>query len=70
MPRRRLVIIAPALRPLLLVLATGTIGYWLIEGVPLWDAFFMTVITVTTVGYREVFPLSTAGQVLTVIVVV
>ncbi|MGE0553681.1 MAG: TrkA family potassium uptake protein, partial [Gemmatimonadales bacterium] len=70
MPRRRLVIIAPALRPLLIVLATGTIGFWLIDGVPLWDAFFLTVITVTRVGYRVVFPLSTAGLVLTVMVVV
>jgi len=70
MPRRRLVLIAPALRPFLLVMVTGTIGYWLIEGVSLWDAFFMTVITVTTVGYREIFPLSVAGQALTVLVIV
>ncbi|MGE3616096.1 MAG: TrkA family potassium uptake protein, partial [Gemmatimonadales bacterium] len=62
--------VPPLLRPFLAVLAVGTIGYALIEGVPLWDAFFMTVITVTTVGYREIFPLSRAGQALTVVIVI
>ena len=41
-------------------------GYHLIEGAGYWDAFFMTVITLTTVGYGQVFPLSRAGQVFTV----
>lgn len=48
------------------VLLAGTVGYVAIEGAPWWDAFYMTAITVTTVGYREVFPLSTAGQAFTV----
>ncbi|MGC8915958.1 MAG: potassium channel family protein [Thermoanaerobaculum sp.] len=52
------------------VLVAGTVGYHLIEGAPLWDAFYMTVITITTVGYREVFPLSVAGQVFTVLLLV
>src|SRR3954468_8276932 len=46
----------------------GTFGYILIEGWSAWDAFYMTVITVTTVGYMEVHPLSTAGQAFTVFV--
>jgi voltage-gated potassium channel len=46
----------------------GTIGYMLIEGWPAWDAFYMTVITVTTVGYMEVHPLSQAGRAFTVLV--
>jgi voltage-gated potassium channel len=50
---------------LVLVFAGGTIGYRLIEGAGWWDAFYMTVITLTTVGYREVFPLSRAGEVFT-----
>ena len=45
----------------------GTIGYMVIEGWGAWDAFYMTVITVTTVGYREVHELSRAGQVFTVL---
>lgn len=46
----------------------GTVGYSLIEGWSAWDAFYMTVITVTTVGYGEVHPLSHAGRVFTVVV--
>ena len=50
------------------VLVGGTIGYVLLEGWSAWDAFYMTVITVTTVGYLEVHPLSTAGRAFTVVV--
>jgi voltage-gated potassium channel len=47
--------------------ALGTVGYVLIEGWSPWDAFYMTVITITTVGYGEVHPLSIGGQVFTVL---
>jgi voltage-gated potassium channel len=47
--------------------AAGTAGYVLVEGWSVWDAFYMTVITVTTVGYREVHPLTRAGEALTVV---
>lgn len=50
------------------VLLGGTLGYVLIEGWSPWDAFYMTVITVTTVGYLEVHPMSTAGRAFTVVV--
>lgn len=40
----------------------GTIGFRLVEGWPLFDAFFMTLITLTTVGYGEVHPLSYRGR--------
>ena len=39
----------------------------MIEGWSAWDAFYMTVITVTTVGYKEVHDLSRAGEVFTVV---
>jgi voltage-gated potassium channel len=55
---------------LVLVFLTGTIGYVLIEGWNAWDAFYMTVTTVTTVGYKEVHPLSRAGEVFTVVVLI
>ena len=59
----------PAFAILLLASAIvgGTLGYMVIEGWGAWDAFYMTVITVTTVGYKEVHELSRAGQVFTVI---
>ena len=50
---------------LTLVFTGGTAGYMLVEGWSVWDAFYMTVITVTTVGYREIHPMSRAGEVFT-----
>jgi voltage-gated potassium channel len=50
------------------VIVVGTAGYMLIEGWSAWDAFYMTAITITTVGYGEVHPLSTAGQAFTVFI--
>ena len=52
------------------VVVVGTLGYTLIEGVALFDAFYMVVITVSTVGIGEVFPLSTAGQIWTMAIIV
>jgi voltage-gated potassium channel len=51
---------------LIAVLAGGTIGYMLIEGWNAWDAFYMTVTTVATVGFGEVHPLSRPGRMFTV----
>lgn len=64
--RTRLV---PPLTLLAVVLAGGTAGYVAVEGWSFWDAFYMTVTTVATVGYREVHPLSFGGQVFTVVLV-
>jgi len=41
----------------------GIAGFRLIEGYSFFDAFYMTLITITTVGYQEVHPLSHAGRV-------
>ncbi len=48
---------------LLLTLTIGTVGFRAIEGYPFFDAFYMTLITITTVGYTEIHPLSQAGRV-------
>jgi voltage-gated potassium channel len=40
----------------------GTLGFRLVEAWPLFDAFYMTLITLTTVGYGEVHPLSWHGR--------
>lgn len=53
---------------ILLVLGSLLIGigwFFFIEGYPLVDSFFMTVITVSTVGFGEVHPLSPAGKIFT-----
>ncbi len=49
------------------VLGVGTAGYMAIEGQSALNAFYMTTITVTTVGFREAFPLSPAGQAFTIL---
>jgi len=51
----------------LLVIVGGTIGYVVIEGMNAFDALYMTTITVTTIGFKEVFPLSTAGRIFTMV---
>jgi hypothetical protein len=48
----------------------GTVGYRLVEGASWWDSFYMTVITITTVGFSEAFPLSQGGQALTVVLLI
>ncbi|MFW6363352.1 MAG: potassium channel family protein [Spirochaeta sp.] len=47
----------------------GTFGYMLIEGWSFADSFYMTIITLTTTGFREVHPLSQPGRLLTVFVI-
>ncbi len=51
------------------MIVAGTAGYVAIEGWPVWDAFYMTVTTVATVGFREVHPLSMAGQAFTLLLI-
>jgi voltage-gated potassium channel len=53
-----------------LVIFSGTVGYRLIEGFTWLDSFYMTCITVATVGFREVHDLSPAGKLFTVGVIV
>ncbi len=50
------------------VLVAGTAGY-VVLGFPFLDAVYQTVTTVTTVGFREVQPLSGAGQVFTIVLI-
>lgn len=58
--RGRLFLILAAIA---LTLAGGTAGFILIDHYPPFDAFYMTLITISTVGYGEVHPLSHAGRV-------
>jgi len=58
--RRRLIVIGIALAS---VLSVGTIGFIWIEHYPVFEAFYMTLTTVTTVGYGEIRGLSHSGRV-------
>jgi voltage-gated potassium channel len=48
------------------ILIMGSIGYWKIEDYEFIDAVYMTVITLTTTGFREVRPLSENGKIFTI----
>jgi voltage-gated potassium channel len=54
---------------LLLLTAAGTVGFHFIEGWGWFDSFYMVVITLSTIGYQEVHPLSHAGRVFNVFLI-
>jgi voltage-gated potassium channel len=55
---------------LVAIVFIGTIGYELIEGWSLLDAVYMTITTITTVGFREVHPLSDAGRIFSIVLII
>ena len=57
---RRFIFIAGLLGSTLLI---GTVGFELIEGYSWFEGFYMTLTTITTVGYQEMRPLGHAGRV-------
>ncbi len=52
------------------VLAVGTFGFALTEGLSLLDALYFTIVTVGTVGYGDIHPFTPAGKALAVAVIV
>ena len=55
---------------LIAIVAFGVIGYMVIEGWAFLDALYMTVITITTVGYTEVHPLTSGGRIFSIFLIV
>ena len=54
---------------ILAIISIGTVGYEVIEGWPFLDALFMTITSVTTVGYGEVHPLGPQGKIFTCLLI-
>jgi len=54
----------------LLITAFGTIGYMVVEGWNFLDSLYMTIITISTTGYREVHELSSKGMIFTIVLTV
>lgn len=63
-PNLRIVLLA-----LLVVILVGTAGFHFIEGWPWFDGLYMVVTTLTTIGYQEVHPLSHAGRIFNIFVI-
>ncbi|HWG63044.1 MAG TPA: potassium channel protein [Streptosporangiaceae bacterium] len=58
-----------ALLALFAVVVAGSIGY-VVLGYSVLDAVYQTVTTITTVGFREVHPLGTAGKIFTIVLII
>lgn len=54
---------------IVIILGLGSVGYSVIEGWSLLDGFYMTVITITTIGFKEVHDLSPNGIIFTIFVI-
>lgn len=52
------------------VVLGGTVGYMTVEGWGFIDSLYMTILTLSTVGYGEVYPLSTAGKLLSIVIII
>ncbi|WP_282051013.1 potassium channel family protein [Maribacter aquivivus] len=59
-----------ALALMLMVLTFGVLGYRIVADYSWVDAFYMTIITVTTVGFSEVRPMGPEGKIFTIILIV
>jgi len=55
---------------LALLVTLGCLGYMAIEGWGFLDALYMTVITLATIGFQEVHPLSQPGKIFTMVLIV
>jgi len=61
--------LAFALAILLFVIIVGVTGYMLIEGMSFTEALYMTIVTISTVGFREVRELGTGGMYFTIFII-
>ena len=53
---------------LISIITFGTLSYHYIEGMTFFESFYMTIITISTVGFMEVKPLSQAGRIITIMI--
>lgn len=53
-----------------LLISIGVAGYIYIEGLSFINALYMTIITITTVGFREMSPMTDMGKIFTIFLIV
>lgn len=68
MAKSRNILVAAVL--LVLVVGGGTAGYMVLEGWSFLDSLYMTLITLTTVGFGEVHPVDSQGRLLTMLIII
>jgi voltage-gated potassium channel len=68
-PRNPLAYLFRTALALVLLISIGTAGYRVLEGFTLLESLYMTVITITTVGYGELHVLSPAGRIFTMLLI-
>jgi voltage-gated potassium channel Kch len=54
---------------MLAVLVLGTVGFTLAEKLPIYDAIYFSIVTVTTVGYGDISPHTALGKVLAIFLI-
>ena len=59
-----------AIYAFIIIVAIGVIGYMIIEGWSFLDSIYMTITTITTVGFDEVHPLSEAGRIFSIFLII
>jgi voltage-gated potassium channel len=69
LPFRPFIKVYVSLAVFVLILLSGTIGYVAIEHYTVIEAVYMTVITISTVGFQEVRPLSSTGKIFTIVLI-
>src|SRR5512141_2724001 len=55
---------------LFVIMLTGTLGFMKLEGLSLTDAVYFSIVTVATVGYGDITPVTQTGKILAIILII
>lgn len=55
---------------LFVIITVGTGGFMITEGLSLSDALYFSIVTVTTVGYGDISPISSSGKILSMLLII